>query len=210
MEDYYKKIGYDNVTHCWWLVPNRSLQTGLRAMTHDKELMEMCYLAQNNKRASHVYYEHGVSKLVFNEEAELASSKGKELMVLQELILHPYPTINSQNNSHDITTNSNFRPNTHHYFYSNNNPITKPAGKSISGPKYKTQSTATSISNSKSLQKRMASPITAPTTKPMAHPTVAPSTKPNPPQKIIANPLLLLVPSLTHHQNQRSSPLQNL
>ncbi|RYR24844.1 hypothetical protein Ahy_B02g058392 [Arachis hypogaea] len=98
VRDYYKRIGYDNVTHCWWLVPNRPLQSSLRAVTHDKELMEICYLAQKNKKIVHVYYEHGVSELVFDEKTELASSKGKELIVIQDPIPHSYPTINATAN----------------------------------------------------------------------------------------------------------------
>nr|XP_025608033.1 anther-specific proline-rich protein APG-like [Arachis hypogaea] len=64
-----------------------------------------------------------------------------------------------------------------------------PAGKSISGPKHKTQPTATSFSNSKSPQKKAAPTTVAPTIKPtpppkiMAKPIAATSTKPNPPPK---------------------------
>ncbi|RYR04809.1 hypothetical protein Ahy_B06g084584 [Arachis hypogaea] len=71
---------YDKVTQSWWLVPNRPLQTSLRDITDDKELMEMCYLAQKNKGVIHVYYKHGVSEPLYNEKVESVSSKGKELM----------------------------------------------------------------------------------------------------------------------------------
>ncbi|KAL4328092.1 hypothetical protein AHAS_Ahas13G0165500 [Arachis hypogaea] len=43
VRDYHKKIGYDKVSQTWWLVPNRPMQTGLRAIADDKELMKMCY-----------------------------------------------------------------------------------------------------------------------------------------------------------------------
>ncbi|RYR05263.1 hypothetical protein Ahy_B06g085132 isoform B [Arachis hypogaea] len=94
VQNYYKNIGYDKVTQSWWLVPNRPLQTSLRAVTDDKELMEMCYLAQKNKGVIHVYYEHGVSEHLYSEKAELVSFKGKELMVIQNFIPTPNPTTN--------------------------------------------------------------------------------------------------------------------
>ncbi|RYR31254.1 hypothetical protein Ahy_B01g056049 [Arachis hypogaea] len=87
-------LGYDKVTQTWWLVLNRPLQNGLRALTNDKELMEMCYLGQQNKRVVHVYYEHGVSEPLYIEEAEAVSSKGKEVLVIQDLNPTPNPTTN--------------------------------------------------------------------------------------------------------------------
>ncbi|RYR00124.1 hypothetical protein Ahy_B07g088209 [Arachis hypogaea] len=94
VRDYHRNIGYDNVTQTRWLVPNRPLQSGLRAITDDKELLKMCYLAQQNKRVIHVYYKHGVSKPLYSEDAEPVSSKGKELMVIQDFIPTPNPTTN--------------------------------------------------------------------------------------------------------------------
>ncbi|RYR31553.1 hypothetical protein Ahy_B01g056362 [Arachis hypogaea] len=93
VRDYHKKIGYDKVSQTWWLVPNRPMQTGLRAIADDNELMEMCYLAQQNKGVIHVYYEHGVSEPVYIEEAEPVVS-GKELMLIPTIILTPKPTTN--------------------------------------------------------------------------------------------------------------------
>ncbi|KAL4306439.1 hypothetical protein AHAS_Ahas16G0178400 [Arachis hypogaea] len=58
VRDCHKHIGSDSVTNCWWLVPDRPMKSGLRAITHDKELMEMCFHAQTNKGVVHVYYEH--------------------------------------------------------------------------------------------------------------------------------------------------------
>ncbi|RYQ83625.1 hypothetical protein Ahy_B10g102385 [Arachis hypogaea] len=203
VRDYHKNIGYDNVTQCWWLVPNRPLQTGLRAVTHDKELMEMCYLAQKSKGVVHVYCEHGVFELVFNEEAELVSSKDKELIMLQDLILHPYPTINVTTKTISTTSLSTpisepihtTSPKTIHIPTTSpptpiseaihttiptpkTIPTTKPTSKFISGPKHMTQPTTISISNSKSPQKRMAAF------------TATPSTKPTPPQKIMTQPII--------------------
>ncbi|XP_025700415.1 uncharacterized protein [Arachis hypogaea] len=94
VRDYHKDLGYDKVTQTWWLVPNRPLQNGLRALTNDKELMEMCYLGQQNKGVVHVYYEHGVSEPLYIEEAKTVSSKGKEVLVIQDLNPTPNPTTN--------------------------------------------------------------------------------------------------------------------
>ncbi|QHO41640.1 uncharacterized protein DS421_5g147500 [Arachis hypogaea] len=49
-----------------------------------------------NKGIVHVYYEHGVSEPVFDEKIKVASSKGKELIVLADPIPHAYPPSMSQ------------------------------------------------------------------------------------------------------------------
>ncbi|RYR74590.1 hypothetical protein Ahy_A02g009314 [Arachis hypogaea] len=65
VRNYYKELGYDNILQCWWLPPGRSLDGGLRALTSDGELREMCFAvcfaAQNNDVVVDVYFEHGVS-----------------------------------------------------------------------------------------------------------------------------------------------------
>ncbi|RYR51335.1 hypothetical protein Ahy_A06g026354 [Arachis hypogaea] len=61
VRNYYKELGYDNIIQCWWLPPGRSLDGGLRALTCDGELREMCFAAQKNDRVVDVYFEHGVS-----------------------------------------------------------------------------------------------------------------------------------------------------
>ncbi|QHO42676.1 uncharacterized protein DS421_5g156210 [Arachis hypogaea] len=103
VRDYHKDLGYDKVTQTWWLVPNRAFQNGLRALTNDKELMEMCYLGQQNKGVVHVYYEHGVSEPLYIEEAEAVSSKGKEeVLVIQDL--NPTPNTTTNDNAEPIPT----------------------------------------------------------------------------------------------------------
>ncbi|RYR21632.1 hypothetical protein Ahy_B03g066940 [Arachis hypogaea] len=69
LSDYYKVLGYDNMVECWWLVPGRPMKSGMRALSHDKELVEMCFYAKNNGRRVHIYYEHGVSQAMVEEEA---------------------------------------------------------------------------------------------------------------------------------------------
>ncbi|RYR40387.1 hypothetical protein Ahy_A09g046141 [Arachis hypogaea] len=61
VRNYYKELGYNNIHQCWWLPPGRSLDGGLRAVTSDGELREMCFAAQNNDGVVDVYFEHVVS-----------------------------------------------------------------------------------------------------------------------------------------------------
>ncbi|XP_057720209.1 photosystem II CP43 reaction center protein-like [Arachis stenosperma] len=55
------ELGYDKVVECWWLVRGRSLEVGLRALTSDDELREMCFHAKKNDGVVDVYFEHGIS-----------------------------------------------------------------------------------------------------------------------------------------------------
>ncbi|RYR44077.1 hypothetical protein Ahy_A08g040451 [Arachis hypogaea] len=61
VRNYYKELGYDNILQCWWLPPGKSLDGGLRALTCDGELREMCFVAKKNDGVVDVYFEHGVS-----------------------------------------------------------------------------------------------------------------------------------------------------
>ncbi|RYR63793.1 hypothetical protein Ahy_A04g021551 [Arachis hypogaea] len=151
--------------------------------------MEMCYAAQTNKGVVHVYYEHGVSEPVFDEKTGLASSKGKELIVLPDPIPHTYPSINVTANT--ISTTSPPIPTSEPMNTTIPTPTTipptMPTGKGISGPKHKSHTTATSVSYSKSPPKEMAAPTAAassvkptPPPKTMAKATVATTSKPNP------------------------------
>ena len=41
--EYYKDFSYhNNVDNCWWLVPRRSMDNGLRALRIDKDLLDLC------------------------------------------------------------------------------------------------------------------------------------------------------------------------
>ncbi|RYR23413.1 hypothetical protein Ahy_B03g068649 [Arachis hypogaea] len=81
IKNYYKELGYDKAEHCWWLVPKRPLETGLRELNSDAELLEMCFLAENNNGEVHVYYEHGVSIPMYLEEPPFR--KDKEEVVVE-------------------------------------------------------------------------------------------------------------------------------
>ncbi|RYR79232.1 hypothetical protein Ahy_A01g004057 [Arachis hypogaea] len=73
VRNYFKELGYDKVVECWWLIPKRSLEVGLRDLTTDDELREMCFYAQKNDGVVDVYFEHGVStpELIEGKEAVL-------------------------------------------------------------------------------------------------------------------------------------------
>ncbi|RYR10979.1 hypothetical protein Ahy_B05g079470 [Arachis hypogaea] len=60
VRNYFKELGYAKVVECWWLVPGRSLEVELRALTSDDELREMCFHAERNNGVVDVYFEHGV------------------------------------------------------------------------------------------------------------------------------------------------------
>ncbi|RYR42125.1 hypothetical protein Ahy_A08g038582 [Arachis hypogaea] len=67
IRNYYKVLEYDNLKECWWLVLGWLLKSGLRALSSDNELLEMCFHATNNNEIVHVYLEHGVSELEVEE-----------------------------------------------------------------------------------------------------------------------------------------------
>ncbi|RYR64294.1 hypothetical protein Ahy_A03g010428 [Arachis hypogaea] len=136
------------------------MQTGLRAIADDNELMEMCYLAQQNKRVIHMYYEHGVFESVYIEEAEPVVS-GKELMLIPTIIPTP-----------KLTTNATAEP----------IPSTTPCNPT-SEPKNTTESTKlkeplTSLAAGNRNKAGKVSP----------QPTASLGPKPNPPPKRMAQP----------------------
>ncbi|RYR27028.1 hypothetical protein Ahy_B02g061355 [Arachis hypogaea] len=61
VRNYYKELGYDRIGECWWHVPGRSLDIGLRALNCDDELREMCFMGEKNEGLVDVYFEHAVS-----------------------------------------------------------------------------------------------------------------------------------------------------
>ncbi|XLR58143.1 hypothetical protein S83_008815 [Arachis hypogaea] len=60
LRNYYKVLGFDNMVECWWVILGRPMKSELRALSHDKELVEMCFYTNNNEGRVHIYYEHGV------------------------------------------------------------------------------------------------------------------------------------------------------
>ncbi|MED6219168.1 hypothetical protein PIB30_033376 [Stylosanthes scabra] len=61
IRNYHKVIGYDQINQCYWHVPGRPMNKGLRVLESDSELMEMAFYANLNGRRIDIYYEHGVS-----------------------------------------------------------------------------------------------------------------------------------------------------
>ncbi|RYQ94162.1 hypothetical protein Ahy_B08g089043 [Arachis hypogaea] len=61
VRNYYKELGYDRIGECWWHVPGRSLDIGLRALNCDDELREMCFMGEKNEGLVDVYFEHAVT-----------------------------------------------------------------------------------------------------------------------------------------------------
>ncbi|RYR42840.1 hypothetical protein Ahy_A08g039281 [Arachis hypogaea] len=89
IRNYYKVLGYDNLKECLWLVPRRPLKTGLRALSHDKELLEMCCHAKNNEGVMHVYLEHGSTEPKGDEVPQLIPMTPNPKTPVSDTILNP-------------------------------------------------------------------------------------------------------------------------
>ncbi|MED6149001.1 hypothetical protein PIB30_058267 [Stylosanthes scabra] len=61
MRNHYFSLGYEKIAQCSWLVPGSPLETGLRPIATDVELLEMCCAARGDNNKVHIYYEHAVS-----------------------------------------------------------------------------------------------------------------------------------------------------
>ncbi|RYQ85521.1 hypothetical protein Ahy_B10g105090 [Arachis hypogaea] len=100
IRDYYKVLGYDNIVECWWLALGRPLKTGLRSLSHDSELLEMCFHAKNNQGIVHVYFEHGVSQPEFDDE-----EAQNQMLRLHTSITEPPPNASANAPTKSTTTN---------------------------------------------------------------------------------------------------------
>ncbi|MED6125145.1 hypothetical protein PIB30_065909, partial [Stylosanthes scabra] len=61
LKNHHFVLGYEKIEECSWLVPGSNLEIGLRPITNDVELLEMCCTARGNNSKIHIYYEHVVS-----------------------------------------------------------------------------------------------------------------------------------------------------
>ncbi|MED6162865.1 hypothetical protein PIB30_074494 [Stylosanthes scabra] len=61
-------LGYPKIAQCRWLIPGSPLETGLRVITDDVHLLEMCRLARGNNNRVDIYYEHVVSEPQVEED----------------------------------------------------------------------------------------------------------------------------------------------
>ncbi|RYR45838.1 hypothetical protein Ahy_A07g031614 [Arachis hypogaea] len=84
ISNYYKELGYDKILHCWWLVPGRTLETGLKNLNNDNELREMCFLAHKNNGLVDVYFEHGVSSPDYLQDEEEKAGMDNTGVVVRE------------------------------------------------------------------------------------------------------------------------------
>ncbi|RYR11239.1 hypothetical protein Ahy_B05g079703 [Arachis hypogaea] len=67
----YKELLFRHRGECWWHVPGRSLDSGLRALNSDDELREMCFMAEKNDGLVDVYFERAVSSSEILERNEI-------------------------------------------------------------------------------------------------------------------------------------------
>ncbi|RYR11873.1 hypothetical protein Ahy_B04g069393 [Arachis hypogaea] len=61
IRNYHKELGYNDIKQCWWHVPGKSLDYGLRNVNSDKEIREMVNCARTNEGLIDIYFEHTVS-----------------------------------------------------------------------------------------------------------------------------------------------------
>ncbi|XP_020968060.1 uncharacterized protein LOC107615083 [Arachis ipaensis] len=99
VRNYFKELGYDKVVECWWLVSGRSLEVGLRALTSDDELREMCFHAERNDGVVDVFFEHGVST------PELMEGKRDVMLLDYEVEEFSHGDLQSNKETHVDTSN---------------------------------------------------------------------------------------------------------
>ncbi|RYQ92126.1 hypothetical protein Ahy_B09g098269 [Arachis hypogaea] len=99
VRNYFKEMGYDKVVECWWLVPEKSLEVGLRALTSDDELREMCFHAEMNDGVVDVFFEHGVST------PELMEGKRDVMLLDYEVEEFSHGDLQSNKETHVDTSN---------------------------------------------------------------------------------------------------------
>ncbi|MED6126377.1 hypothetical protein PIB30_077737 [Stylosanthes scabra] len=61
VKNHYLALNYEKIAKCSWLVLGSPLDTGLRPITIDVELLEMCRAVRENNNKIHIYYEHVIS-----------------------------------------------------------------------------------------------------------------------------------------------------
>ncbi|RYR10831.1 hypothetical protein Ahy_B05g079308 [Arachis hypogaea] len=61
IRNYHRELGYNDIKQCWWHVPGKCLEKGLRNVNSDKEIREMVNCARTNEGLIDIYFEHTVS-----------------------------------------------------------------------------------------------------------------------------------------------------
>ncbi|RYQ92466.1 hypothetical protein Ahy_B09g098700 [Arachis hypogaea] len=189
VRNYYKELGYDRIGECWWHVPGRSLDIGLRALNCDDELREMCFMGEKNEGLVDVYFEHVVSTPEILEGNEIVEYVEGDHDDLRET---PF-TKNTEpmHNTSPPKTTEPTDPGANNPTPQNNNPTTTP--------------------NSNLSQATTAKPVT---TTPPVLPKMKPNTNVNPnlksnttsSHKATANPKNAFKPKPKPNQNSVSKP----
>ncbi|MED6208196.1 hypothetical protein PIB30_042853 [Stylosanthes scabra] len=68
VRNHHHNLRYPKIDNYRWLEPGNPIETGLRSIVHDVDLMEMVRLAKENNNSVHIYYEHVVSDPQVEEE----------------------------------------------------------------------------------------------------------------------------------------------
>ncbi|RYR46328.1 hypothetical protein Ahy_A07g032072 [Arachis hypogaea] len=112
IRNYYKILGYDNLKECWRLAPGMPLKTGLRALSHNKELLKMCFHAKNNEGVVHVYLEYGNFEHEGDEVPQLVPITSNPKTLVSDTIANPSSCIpNTPLEQNTITfPETNFAP----------------------------------------------------------------------------------------------------
>ncbi|RYR21153.1 hypothetical protein Ahy_B03g066419 [Arachis hypogaea] len=115
VKGYYKELGYAGGGDiCWWKVPWLSLESGLRKLETDKDLLKMCKTCRRNHNVMNIFFEHGVSEPhvveCMNEDDEVILPTNASLLKLpstqpamQATKIASQPT---KSYSQPVTTNS--------------------------------------------------------------------------------------------------------
>ncbi|RYR30611.1 hypothetical protein Ahy_B01g055358 [Arachis hypogaea] len=196
IRNYYKELGYDKILHCWWLVPERTLETGLRNLNSDNELREMCFLAHKNNGLVDVYFKHGVSSPDYlQDEEKKAAMENIGVVVAEEEGAMVTPNDKTRNPSSESPQNKPTPVNTIEIPNPpiNLTPPTKPTPpsmpESVTNPTQASQEKSLANSNDQSQAKPksptnpQSEPPTSQKPKPPTNPQLKPPTnqKPKPP-----------------------------
>ncbi|RYR02730.1 hypothetical protein Ahy_B06g081541 [Arachis hypogaea] len=185
IRNYYKELGYDKILHCWWLVPGRTLETGLRNLNSDNELREMCFLAHKNNGLVDVYFEHGVSSPDYlQDEEEKAGMDAKEegaMVTPNDKVRNPNSE-SPQDKATPVNTIDIPNPQINPTPPSNPTPLTMP--ESVTNPKPPSQEKPLPNPNDQSQAKpatyQKPKPPTNPQPKPPTNQFAKPPTNPQP------------------------------
>ncbi|RYR79801.1 hypothetical protein Ahy_A01g004607 [Arachis hypogaea] len=215
IRNYYKELGYDKILQCWWLVPGRKLETGLRNLKSDDELREMCFLAQKNNGLVDVYFEHGVSSPDYLEDQQEKAGMDNTGVVLAEEE-GAVPNDKERNLSTESPQNKPIPVNTvdtpiHPTPPINPTPPTMP--EFLTNPNSPSQEIPLANSNDQSQAKpptnEKPKPFTNPQPKPRTNQKAKPSTPPQPKPPTNQKPKLSTNPQPKPPTNQNPKPPTN-